>query len=47
MYWNNRSNSFAEDGVLHIRPTLMSDVRGEEFLSTGTMSLYGGAPADE
>ncbi|CAG0879122.1 unnamed protein product [Darwinula stevensoni] len=47
MYWNNRTNSYAEDGILHIRPTLMSDLKGEEFLWTGTMSLYGGGPADE
>jgi hypothetical protein len=34
------------DGRLHIRPTLTADKYGERFLSSGTLSLYGGAPAD-
>nr|CAD7439893.1 unnamed protein product [Timema bartmani] len=46
VYTNNRSNTFAQDGSLHIRPTLTSDHYGEEFLSSGTISLLGGAPAD-
>nr|CAD7402313.1 unnamed protein product [Timema poppensis] len=46
IYTNNRSNTFAQDGSLHIRPTLTSDHYGEQFLSSGTINLLGGAPAD-
>lgn len=35
-YTNNRSNSFCEEGYLHIRPTLTSDVYGETFLWRNT-----------
>lgn len=45
-YTNNRSNSYVEDGNLHIAPTLVADEFGEAFLSSGTINLYGGAPAD-
>ncbi|KAJ4427903.1 beta-1,3-glucan-binding protein-like [Periplaneta americana] len=47
IYINNRSNSFVKDSKLFIKPTLTADVYGEGFLSTGTLKLYGGAPADE
>ncbi|XP_049779843.1 beta-1,3-glucan-binding protein-like [Schistocerca cancellata] len=47
IYVNNRSNSFARDGYLNIRPTLTSDQYGEAFLSSGTIDLNGGSPADE
>ncbi|XP_049958309.1 beta-1,3-glucan-binding protein-like [Schistocerca serialis cubense] len=47
IYVNNRSNSFARDGYLNIRPTLTSDKYGEAFLSSGTIDLNGGSPADE
>lgn len=46
-YTNNRSNSYTEQGVLYIRPTLTSKDFGETFLTTGTLSLHGGTPADE
>jgi hypothetical protein len=46
MYLNNRSNSFVRDGNLFIRPTLTADKYGERFLSSGTLRLYGGSPAD-
>jgi hypothetical protein len=46
MYLNNRSNSFVQGGKLFIKPTLTADKYGERFLSSGTLSLYGGAPAD-
>ncbi|KDR21213.1 beta-1,3-glucan-binding protein-like [Zootermopsis nevadensis] len=47
IYLNNRSNSFVRDGKLFIKPTLTADKHGERFLSSGTLKLYGGAPADE
>lgn len=43
---NNRSNSFTEQGLLNIRPTLTADDFGETFLTTGSLSLHGGSPAD-
>lgn len=46
-YNNNRTNSFIEDGRLHIRPTLLSEEFGEGFLSSGNLNLHGGAPADQ
>lgn len=46
-YTNNRSNSFCEEGYLHLRPTLTSDVFGETFLSSGTLNIHGGSSADE
>ncbi|XP_037916848.1 beta-1,3-glucan-binding protein-like [Hermetia illucens] len=40
-YTNNRSNSYTEDGILHIKPTLTSEIYGEAFLSSGTLSIQG------
>lgn len=47
VYHNSRENSYVKDGVLYLKPTLTSARHGEEFLSSGTLSLHGGAPADE
>lgn len=30
-YTNNRSNSFVDDGVLHLQPTLTSDLIGDAW----------------
>ncbi|XP_024940163.1 uncharacterized protein LOC107267136 [Cephus cinctus] len=46
-YHNNRSNSYTVDGSLWIRPTLTSDTYGEAFLTSGTLNLNNGAPADQ
>ncbi|CAG9837275.1 unnamed protein product [Diabrotica balteata] len=46
-YRNNRSNSFVRDGVLHIRPTLLADEKGEEFLYNGTINLNGAFPNEQ
>lgn len=46
-YSNNRSNSYVQDGRLHIVPTLLADEYGEGFLSSGVLNIHGGAPADE
>ncbi|CAD7089074.1 unnamed protein product [Hermetia illucens] len=40
-YTNNRSNSYTENGILHIKPTLTSEIYGEAFLSSGTLSIQG------
>ncbi|KAG5868028.1 hypothetical protein JTB14_026669 [Gonioctena quinquepunctata] len=46
-YTNNRSNSYVDQGVLHIRPTLVADDYSDGFLYSGTIDLAGGSPADE
>nr|XP_023017874.1 beta-1,3-glucan-binding protein-like [Leptinotarsa decemlineata] len=38
-YTNNRSNSFVHNGVLHIRPTLLADDYGNDFLYSGTIGI--------
>uniref|UniRef100_A0AAU8BSM0 Beta-1,3 glucan binding protein (Beta-GBP) isoform X3 n=1 Tax=Hypothenemus hampei TaxID=57062 RepID=A0AAU8BSM0_HYPHA len=38
-YLNNRTNSFVQDGHLHINPTYLSDDYGEDFLYSGTLDL--------
>ncbi|XP_011669703.1 beta-1,3-glucan-binding protein [Strongylocentrotus purpuratus] len=45
-YTNNRSNSYVKDGSLYIKPTLTSDHYGEQFLSSGTLDLWGASPAN-
>lgn len=40
-YTNNRSNSFCEEGFLHVRPTLTADVLGESFLTSGRLEING------
>jgi len=44
-YSNNRSNSYAKDGKLYIKPTLTSDKYNEAFLTSGTLELWGSTPA--
>ena len=46
-YYNNRTNSFVKDGVLHLQPTLTADMIGEQYLRTGSINLWGGTPADQ
>lgn len=46
-YRNNRTNTFVRDGVFHIQPTLTADAIGEATMKTGSMSIWGGSPADE
>ncbi|KAJ8935956.1 hypothetical protein NQ318_015791, partial [Aromia moschata] len=45
-YLNNRTNSFTDNGVLHIKPTLLAEETGNDFLYSGTLEIYGGSPAD-
>ena len=44
-YTNNRTNSFVQDGVLYLQPTLFVDNVGEDFLRTGDWNIWGGTPA--
>lgn len=46
-YNNNRTNSYVEDGTLHIVPSLLSDETGEGFLTSGLLSVHGGTPAEQ
>lgn len=46
-YNNNRSNSYTENGNLHIVPTLVADEFGESFLTSGVLNIDGGSPADQ
>lgn len=46
MYVNNRSNSYVENGVLFIRPTLTMDDYDEAFLWNGEINVDGGKPCD-
>jgi beta-glucanase (GH16 family) len=46
-YTNSRYNSYTEDGFLYIKPTLLADENGEDFLSSGQLDINGGSPADE
>ncbi|CAN0208082.1 unnamed protein product, partial [Phaeothamnion confervicola] len=49
-YTNNRSNSFTEDGVLFIQPTLTEDFIGADAVSGEkpfTLDLWGVTPASQ
>lgn len=45
-YTNNRTNSFVQDGVLYMKPSLTADTIGEDQLEHGDLNLWGGSPAD-
>ncbi|XP_066259308.1 beta-1,3-glucan-binding protein-like [Euwallacea similis] len=38
-YLNNRTNSYVQDGNLHIKPTYLSEDYGENFLYSGVLDL--------
>ena len=38
-YVNSNQNSFVENGKLYIKPTLTSDMFGEDFLTSGTVTI--------
>ena len=46
LYHNNRTNSFVENGVLHLQPTLTSEFIGEQAMMHGDFDVWGGQPAD-
>ena len=45
-YVNNRSNSYVKDSVLYLKPTYTEDAVGTQTLNSGTVNIWGGAPAD-
>ena len=45
-YTNNRTNSFVEDGVLYLQPTLFKDNIGDAAMHTADFNIWGGSPAD-
>jgi beta-glucanase (GH16 family) len=45
-YTNNRTNSFVDNGVLHLQPTLTEETIGTDALHTGELNLWGASPAD-
>lgn len=47
MYDNNRSTSYTDQGILHIKPMLLENRYGENFVQTGTLDLNGGSPSEE
>ncbi|CAM9187888.1 unnamed protein product, partial [Discosporangium mesarthrocarpum] len=47
---NNRSNSWVEDGILYLRPTLTADTMGEDCVTGAiscTLDVWGLTPADQ
>ena len=45
---NNRSNSFVDDSVLYLQPTLTRDLIGEANVQSGyTMDMWGSSAADQ
>ena len=46
-YYNNRSVSYVQDGVLNIKGNLLADQIGEDNVKSGyTLDIWGGSPAD-
>ncbi|KAJ3664408.1 hypothetical protein Zmor_008582 [Zophobas morio] len=46
-YTNSRYNSYVDGGSLFLKPTLVADENGEDFLWSGHLDINGGSPADE
>jgi hypothetical protein len=47
LYHNNRTNTFVEDGIFHIKPTLTEERIGLDNLKSGyRMDMWGGSPVD-
>jgi hypothetical protein len=40
-YSSERDNSYVSDGVLHIAPTLVSEIRNDDFITNGKLDLSG------
>ena len=41
-YSNNRTNSFVNEGVLYLQPTLTQDAIGVDALHNGDINIWGG-----
>lgn len=46
-YTNNRTNSFVQDGVLYLQPSLSVENWGETVLQSGDMNIWGGKFSNE
>lgn len=46
LYHNNRTNSYVEDGALYLQPSLTEDYIGLNTMKYGSLSIWGGSPAD-
>ena len=46
-YVNNRSNSYVDNGILFLKPSLTEDAIGHEAMTHGTVNIWGGSPADQ
>ena len=43
-YTNNRTNSYIKDRCLYLKPTLTNDTYDDNFLTSGTLDLWGTNP---
>jgi hypothetical protein len=46
-YTSEKANSHVSDRILHIAPTLVSEVRGEDFIVQGKLQLPGYVNMDQ
>ena len=46
-YSNNRTNSFVDEGVLYLQPTLTQENLGDTVLHSGDVNVWGGKYANE
>lgn len=46
MYRNNRTNSFTDEGILYLQPSLTSEAIGLDTMMHGAYDTWGGSPAD-
>lgn len=40
-YTSEKANSYVRDGILYVAPTLVSEIRGEDFVTQGKLELPG------
>ncbi len=45
-YTNNRTNSYVNNSVLYIKPTLTADHFGDQFLHSGDLNIWGSTPGN-
>lgn len=45
-YLNNRSNSYTDNGILYLAPTLTTDTIGDAGLTSANLNIHGGSPAE-
>jgi beta-glucanase (GH16 family) len=47
MYYNNRTSSWVEDGILYLEPIMTEDVFGHDAVYSGSIDIWGASPADQ